>query len=136
MRFLTGSHREGGLGAGIVLGGGPDVLGQYPKLLDFYDLSPPLSYEPGDATVHSGFMVHGAPKNQSNETRWSYIMSYFPADVRFTRRPIPSTPYGADQDEEKVTSSIRQPVPTTHLRRPRRTIWMSSTRSSALEHHF
>ena len=107
MRFLTGSHREGGLGAGIVLGGGPDVLGQYPKLLDFYDLSPPLSYEPGDATVHSGFMVHGAPKNQSSETRWSYIMSYFPADVRFT--PPTHTQYAlrGGPRMEKATSGAQ-----------------------------
>jgi hypothetical protein len=54
MRFLTGSHREGPLGTHGVLGTGAsdDALTVYPGLLDLYELSPPLNYRAGDATVH------------------------------------------------------------------------------------
>ena len=93
MRFVTGSHREGPLGAGIVLGEDlPDALAQYPKLLDIYDLSPPIHYQPGDATVHLGFTLHGAPKNTTDIPRWSYIIQYCAADILFT--PPSTTPRG------------------------------------------
>lgn len=81
MRFLSGVHREGPLGAGAL--GREDLLAQYPKLADLYDLSPPFHYQPGDATVHHGYMVHGAPPNTSDRPRWSYIFSYTPADTRW-----------------------------------------------------
>lgn len=81
MRFLTGVHREGPLGAGAL--GRNDLLVQYPKLAQLYELSPPFHYQPGDATVHHGYMVHGAPPNTSDKPRWSYIFSYTPADTRW-----------------------------------------------------
>jgi hypothetical protein len=81
MRFVTGSHREGPLGA--VLNGSPDLLEQYPRLTHVYELSPPFHYRPGDATVHHGYTVHGAPPNTSQRPRLSYIFSYTPADTRW-----------------------------------------------------
>lgn len=81
MRFLTGSHRAGPLGS--VFNGGPDLLGVYPKLVEHYPLSPPFHYQPGDATVHHGYMVHGAPPNTTDRPRWCYIYSYTPADTRW-----------------------------------------------------
>lgn len=81
MRFVTGSQREGPLGA--VLNGSPDLLEQYPNLTDVYELSPPFHYQPGDATVHHGYTVHGAPPNTSDRQRLSYIFSYTPADTRW-----------------------------------------------------
>lgn len=81
MRFLSGVHREGPLGAGAL--GQNDLLVQYPKLAELYELSPPFHYQPGDATVHHGYMIHGAPPNTSDRARWSYIFSYTPADTRW-----------------------------------------------------
>lgn len=81
MRFLSGVHRAGPLGS--VFNDGPDLLGLYPKLPDLYRMSPPFHYQPGDATVHHGYMVHGAPPNSTDRARWSYIFSYTPADTRW-----------------------------------------------------
>ncbi|HEX4216223.1 MAG TPA: phytanoyl-CoA dioxygenase family protein [Candidatus Dormibacteraeota bacterium] len=81
MRFVTGSHQEGPLGA--VMNGSPDLLEQYPGLTDVYELSPPFHYRPGDATAHHGYTVHGAPPNTTDRQRLSYIFSYTPADTRW-----------------------------------------------------
>ncbi|HEX3815982.1 MAG TPA: phytanoyl-CoA dioxygenase family protein [Mycobacteriales bacterium] len=81
MRFLSGVHREGPLGSGAL--SSQDLLVQYPKLTDLYEMSPPFHYQPGDATVHHGYMVHGAPPNCTDRPRWSYIFSYTPADTRW-----------------------------------------------------
>ena len=85
MHFVGGTHREGPLGAGVVLEAQDfDTVAQYPKLLDLYELSPQMHYQPGDATVHCGYTLHGAPKNQSDRARWAYIVQYYADDVRFT----------------------------------------------------
>jgi hypothetical protein len=81
MRFLSGVQREGPLGSGAI--NSQDLLVQYPKLTQIYELSPPFHYQPGDATVHHGYMVHGAPPNSTDRPRWSYIFSYTPADTRW-----------------------------------------------------
>jgi ectoine hydroxylase-related dioxygenase (phytanoyl-CoA dioxygenase family) len=78
MRFLTGSHREGALGPA----GG--LLARYPKLLDVYELSPPFHYQPGDATVHNSYLIHGTPPNRTDKPRWSYVPTYIPADCEMT----------------------------------------------------
>jgi hypothetical protein len=84
MRFVTGSHREGPLGAVLKdLDGDGDLLQVYPRLTDVLDLSPPLHYQPGDCTVHHGYTVHGAPPNSTDQPRLSYIFSYTPADTRW-----------------------------------------------------
>lgn len=99
LRFLSGMHREGPLGTNIgseehaaamekltpaelkerrKLG----LLADYPKLTDIYEWSPPFHYQPGDATVHHGWMIHGGPDNTTDRTRWGYILEYLPADTR------------------------------------------------------
>lgn len=85
MRFLEGSHRDG-LVEDI---NGVNLLERHPELTERYELSPPLTYRPGDATVHHGLMVHGAPNNATPAHRWSYIAAYFADDVRYTGRPSP-----------------------------------------------
>jgi hypothetical protein len=79
MRFLSGSHREGPLG---LVDGETSLTELYPKLLERYEWSPPLSYRPGDATVHHAWLVHGAPPNTTESPRWSYLFGYVPADVQ------------------------------------------------------
>lgn len=88
MRFVSGAHREGPLGRPA-----PDesrhrweprdTLEEYPKLLELYELSPPLHYQQGDATVHDGWMIHSAPPNESDRERWCYIAEFAAADVRW-----------------------------------------------------
>jgi hypothetical protein len=90
MRFLTGSHREGPLGVASIRGaahGQVDMLTEYPGLLEQHPISAPLHYLPGDATVHHVNTVHGTGTNRADDTRWSFILSYLPDDVRFDGRP-------------------------------------------------
>jgi hypothetical protein len=81
MRFIDGSHREGPLGSVFNDDGGGDLLDLYPKLAE--RLTPPMEYEPGDATVHVGHTVHGSLPNLTDRTRISYIFQYIPADTRY-----------------------------------------------------
>jgi hypothetical protein len=85
MRLLSGVHREGPLGTVLDQHGGtrPDLLELYPKLEELYAWSEPLSYEPGDATVHHGYTVHGSPGNTTDRARWSFIFAYTPSDTRW-----------------------------------------------------
>jgi hypothetical protein len=82
MRFLSGSHRAGNLGRTRAQGRG--TIEYYPELLDEYELSPPLSLQAGDATVHNAQVIHGSPENSTATPRWGYIVAYFPGDALWT----------------------------------------------------
>lgn len=82
MRFVSRSHREGPLGA-VFNDDRGDLLEQFPNLTSLLEFSPPFHYQPGDCTVHHGYMVHGGPPNSTNKSRWSYLFSYCPADTRY-----------------------------------------------------
>lgn len=82
LRFLSGSHREGPLGRDAVLSG-VDMREEHRDLLGSYDVSSPISLDPGDATVHSSLVVHSAPANSTSEPRWTYILGYFPGDTLY-----------------------------------------------------
>jgi hypothetical protein len=84
MRFLTGSHREGSLGRTLV--GDNDAQTQYPEVFERCDLSPPQHLKPGDGTVHNGLVLHGAPQNQTDRTRFAYIVGYAPGDALYDGR--------------------------------------------------
>ncbi|HVX21004.1 MAG TPA: phytanoyl-CoA dioxygenase family protein [Acidimicrobiales bacterium] len=86
MRFLSGSHHDGPLGRRN-FGDAAHVVAYYPDLLDRYELSPPLHLAPGDATVHTGLVVHSAPPNTTDRPRWSLVTSYHPADTCYTGAP-------------------------------------------------
>jgi ectoine hydroxylase-related dioxygenase (phytanoyl-CoA dioxygenase family) len=86
MRFLSGSQKAGPLGK-MGLGGGPQLTEYYSDLTDRYPMSPPLHLRAGDATVHNGLVVHGAPPNSTDAPRWAAIMSYHPADTCYTGAP-------------------------------------------------
>jgi ectoine hydroxylase-related dioxygenase (phytanoyl-CoA dioxygenase family) len=86
MRFLSRSHEAGPLGRmGLV--SGLQVTEYYPDLTRRYEMSPPLHLHAGDATVHNGLVVHGAPPNTTDRPRWAYILSYHPADTCYTGAP-------------------------------------------------
>lgn len=87
MQFLSGSVREGPLGKRDLTSDARGLLDHYPYLEEEYPLSPPMSLKAGDCTVHSSTVVHGAPANTTDRPRWSYLMSYYPADARWTGAP-------------------------------------------------
>ena len=125
MRFYNGSHRAGPLGLRHVMEGGNesiDLLETYPKLAEKYPLSPPLHYQPGDATAHGMLTVHHAPPNTTDETRWAYSAFYLSSDVR--RIASPSTMHGDQKVGELVdgpaTPLISAPLgsPNGRIRRP------------------
>jgi ectoine hydroxylase-related dioxygenase (phytanoyl-CoA dioxygenase family) len=84
MRFLSGSKRVGPMGRVIHRTDGQDLLDLYPWIGDEYAVSEPLHLRPGDATVHDWMTVHAAPENATDQPRWAYINSMFPADTLFT----------------------------------------------------
>jgi hypothetical protein len=86
MRFHNGSHKAGPLGKmGLI--SGEELPVYYPELADEYPLSDPIDLAPGDATIHTGLVVHGAPGNTTDRPRWTLIASYHPADTCYTGAP-------------------------------------------------
>jgi hypothetical protein len=86
MRFLSRSQEAGPLGKMGLLSGA-EVTDYYPDLTARYELSPPLHMRAGDATIHNGLVVHGAPPNSTDQPRWTYIISYHPGDTCYTGAP-------------------------------------------------
>jgi hypothetical protein len=86
MRFHSGSHQAGPLGKmGLI--SGQEVPEYYPDVKTRYPLSEPLHLNAGDATVHNGMVIHGAPKNSTDQPRWAFLCSYHPADTCYTGAP-------------------------------------------------
>jgi ectoine hydroxylase-related dioxygenase (phytanoyl-CoA dioxygenase family) len=83
LRFLTRSHIEG------LAGWADDLSTERQDIFDRYEISPPLHLRPGDATIHHSYTIHGAPENATTKPRWTYVVSYFPTDVRYTGMPSP-----------------------------------------------
>lgn len=89
LRFLSGSHVEGPLGR--TLRGGEDLVVQYPRLPLDHSPSKPIHYHAGDASVHTGLLVHSAPQNLTSVPRWAYAMTCFPADACYTGATFSNT---------------------------------------------
>jgi hypothetical protein len=89
MRFYSGSQAEGPLGKMGIAMGSPtiQVPEYYPHLAERYPLSDPIHLMPGDATVHNGMVVHGAPENSTDRPRWVFLCAYHPADTCYTGAP-------------------------------------------------
>lgn len=87
MRFFEGSDRDDCL---MTQPDSRDIFGidavyeRYPWLSATTSLAPPLTYQPGDATIHNSRIIHGAPGNTSTKARWNYAASYFPAGAAYT----------------------------------------------------
>lgn len=78
MRFYEGSHKLGWLSG--------DPL-DWPRVHEECPLSEPLHYLPGDATAHGSLTIHGAPENESQNSRWAFIANYFPANALYSGNP-------------------------------------------------
>jgi hypothetical protein len=81
LRFVDGSHRYGALGRSFV-NGYDDLLHMQPWLSEL-PLSPPFTMKPGDATIHHGLTVHGAPKNAGTAPRLAYQLIYIDAQALY-----------------------------------------------------
>jgi hypothetical protein len=82
MRFFEGSHGGDVFGDPSYWRSQEEILEIYPWIRD-YPLSAPLTYAPGDATIHHSKTVHCAPANTTNIPRWSYAVAYLAADARY-----------------------------------------------------
>lgn len=84
LKFLDGSQRLGPMGRVIHRTDGRDLLDIYPWIANEHDVSGPFPMHAGDATVHDWTTVHAAPANTTDQPRWVYTNSLFPADALFT----------------------------------------------------
>jgi hypothetical protein len=71
--FRSGSHRLGLLGPS-------SAIASWPRLAEC-PLTEPHHLRAGDATVHHGLTVHGAPENSTDRARWATLCAYFPSDA-------------------------------------------------------
>jgi hypothetical protein len=106
LRFHTKSHRLGSLGR-IGWFEDRDLFQVYPNLGQECPLSPELHYRPGDATVHHGFTVHGAPENVTDHPRWAFLVGFFPADTKYTGAMVAGDEHL--RDGERYGLQIGQP---------------------------
>jgi hypothetical protein len=87
MRFVAPKNRTEEVEA-IATGSGADPESSYPTLERMGVVSPRNDMKAGDATVHSSATFHSAPANTSDEPRWVYIVSMFPAQARYSGNPF------------------------------------------------
>jgi hypothetical protein len=112
LQFYTGSHLLGSLGRWF---DGRDLLDVHPNIERDCPLAPPLHLQPGDATVHHGFMVHGARENLTDRPRWAYVIGYFPGDTRFTGALTPGDEHLHDAERYGLTVGEPFDHPAFHL---------------------
>ncbi len=87
MRFFEGSGRDDWMMTQPDtrdLDGLQSVFAAYPWLSETATVTPPITYQPGDATIHNSRIIHGAPGNSSDRPRWNYASTYVPASCRYT----------------------------------------------------
>lgn len=86
LHFISGSHRFGPLGRDSVA---PDEYDLVAETITRRRATPDAAgaMSAGDATVHSDLMIHGAPTNTSDRSRWALAATYMRTDVRYTGAP-------------------------------------------------
>jgi hypothetical protein len=78
MRFVDCSNHLGLLGRTHT-----DLFGLYPELSEM-PVSEPFHFQPGDATAHSTYTIHGTANNETAHPRWGLIIAYIPEDALYT----------------------------------------------------
>ena len=109
LQYLSGSHREGPLGAGIY---DEQVLrDDHPELWGKYDVSPKHHLQPGDVIAHDSLIVHYAEPNMTNRMRWVYTTYRMRSDTLYTGAPTSRlTEYGIEFKQWKPFEHPKFPI--------------------------
>lgn len=84
LRFVSGSHRLGSLGRDAHMRPDADRLERY---IVEDKVSPPLTLQAGDATIHTDLTIHGAVPNRGTESRWAVSIGYMDSGSLYTGAP-------------------------------------------------
>lgn len=82
LRFIEGSHRWGPVGRRQNVAG---WLADHPE--DEVLTTEPFALRAGSCTIHDILTIHGTTPNRWDRPRLGYMMSFIPADTRFTGMP-------------------------------------------------
>jgi ectoine hydroxylase-related dioxygenase (phytanoyl-CoA dioxygenase family) len=90
LRFVPRSHRLGPLGRSDFLGPEPTVE-EILRTDDLERVDAPVVVDlnAGDASIHDGFLLHGAGENLTDRPRVGWSIIFFPEDARWTGAPSP-----------------------------------------------
>ncbi len=89
MTFVTGSHRLGGLGDLPISDESEETFRAYIVARGLETVTHG-AMNPGDATFHSGWTIHGAPGNPTGSVREIMTVIYMAADTRVTEPDNPN----------------------------------------------
>lgn len=81
MRFASGSHQRGYLGAIPISDESEDLFRAYVER-EGYAVTEPGAMSAGDATFHSGWVLHSAPGNVTDRTREAMTIIYYADGAR------------------------------------------------------
>lgn len=81
MQFYSRSHKLGNLG-NLLQPGMWDAWA--PHIDRFCSRTEPVHYQPGDATIHANFTIHGTGENLGERPRWAWGAMLLPGDARYT----------------------------------------------------
>jgi Phytanoyl-CoA dioxygenase (PhyH) len=88
VRFVDRSHVLGSVGCAYLQEESTsDLFDSFPQLAQM-TVSEPAEFNPGDATVHSMFTVHGSRGNNTDRPRWALLLAYFADDTLYTGNAI------------------------------------------------
>jgi ectoine hydroxylase-related dioxygenase (phytanoyl-CoA dioxygenase family) len=107
VRYLSGSHRLGGLG--FVQELAEDDLDTFPRLVAETTLAEATTLNPGDVVAHISTCVYTIAPNTTDVPRWTYQAGYYPGDARYVEWPNPYTA-GLDLKQYQVLDHENFPV--------------------------
>jgi len=86
--FASGSHKRGDLGGSAI---GDDSQSHFDQLIDRekFELTSYAPMRAGDATFHSGWVLHGAPANETKTMRSVMTIIYFADGTRVSEIDSP-----------------------------------------------
>lgn len=81
MQFYSGSQKLGHLGNLMA----PGMWEQWkPAIEERCSLAGPVHLQPGDATVHTHYTIHGTDENRGDRPRWAWGAMLLPGDAEYT----------------------------------------------------
>ena len=86
MRFVDRGNKHGPLGRFSHVET-EDMVETFPGLAEHCGVTPPMSLNAGDATVHDALTPHSAGPNLTDKVRWGLALTYFPSDAFYTGAP-------------------------------------------------